>query len=61
MMARPSLLELDVLFEQRVRADGHVHQALRHQLLELRLLAAGERAGQQRRHVAELANRICLK
>ncbi len=31
------LLELHVLFEQRVRADGHVRQAFGDQLLELRL------------------------
>ena len=50
----PQLLELHVLLEQRVRADHHVRQPFRHQLLELRLLAAGERSGQQHRHVAEL-------
>ncbi len=48
------LLELDVLFEQRVRADDDVHQARGHQLLELRFLAAGERSGQQHGDVAEL-------
>ena len=35
------LVELDVFFEQRVRADGHLRQALGHQLFELRLFAAG--------------------
>ena len=33
------LLELDVLLEQRVRADDDVHQALGQQFLELHLLA----------------------
>ena len=48
------LLELDVFLEQRVRADHDVRQALRDQLLELRLFAAGEGPGEQQRDVAEL-------
>ena len=31
------LLELDILLEQRVRADHHLHQPFRDQLLDLRL------------------------
>ena len=47
-------LELHVLLEQRVRADHHLRQPFRHQLLELRFLAAAERSRQQHRHVSQL-------
>ena len=49
------ILELHVLFEQRVRADRHVRQAFGDQFLELDLLAAGERSGQQQRDIAQLS------
>ena len=48
------LLELDVLFEQRVRADRHVRQAFGDQFLELGLLAAGERSGEQQSDISQL-------
>ena len=51
-------LELHVLFEQRVRPHHHLHQPLRHQLLQLRFLARAGRPGQQQRHVSDLGQNL---
>ena len=58
MMARPSRLKLHVFFKQRVRPDDYVRQPFRHQLLELRFLAAGERPGEQRHHISQLRENL---
>ena len=46
--------EFDIFFEQCVRAHRHVHQALRQQLLELRLFPIAERTGKQHGDVIQL-------
>ena len=35
-------LEFDIRFQQRVRADHHMHQPCRDQLLQLHLIACGD-------------------
>ncbi len=56
---QPQLLQLHVLFEQRVRANAYVRQTLGQQLLELLLLARGTGAGQQHHHIAEFLKQVC--
>ena len=52
------LLEFDIGFEQRVRADHDLGQPGGDQLLELRLFARGGRAGEQNRHVVQLLEQL---
>src|SRR5450759_3038271 len=51
---KAQILELDVLLDPRVRADGDVDQVFGAQFLELHFFTAGEAAGQQGGDVAQL-------
>src|SRR5471030_1810246 len=51
-------LEFDVIFEQRVSADGYLDQTLCQQFLELGFLAGGEGASEQRGDVPEFTENL---
>ena len=52
------VLELDILLNQGVGADGDLHQPFGHQLLELHFFPGGEAAGEQGGDVAQLAENL---
>ncbi len=55
---QPQPMELDVLFEQRMRAHRNLNQTLGNQLLELDLLAARKRSGDQPDRIAQLRKEL---